>query len=78
MTTTPKPDRLVLAAFVVFVLFAGTNAIGVRVIVRELGPFWSAASRFAIAGLILVGWMLLSRRPVPRGRRLVGSALFGM
>ncbi|HEX5014306.1 MAG TPA: EamA family transporter, partial [Candidatus Limnocylindrales bacterium] len=46
--------------------------------VRELGPFWSAASRFAIAGLILVGWMLLSRRPVPRGRRLVGSALFGM
>ena len=73
-----RPDRLVLAAFLVFVLFAGANAIGVRFVLREMGPFWSAAIRFAIAGLLLLLYMIATRRPVPRGQRLTGSVLFGI
>ena len=73
-----RPDRVVLAAFVVFVLFAGANAIGVRFVLREMGPFWSAAIRFAIAGLLLAGYAFASRRAVPRGDRLVGTLLFGV
>jgi drug/metabolite transporter (DMT)-like permease len=75
---TSRPDRTVLAAFVVFVVLAGANAIGVRFVLRELGPFWSAAVRFAVAGLLLSGYMIATRRPLPRGDRLIGTALFGM
>ena len=69
---------MVLAAFIVFVVFAGANAIGVRFVLREMGPFWSAAIRFAIAGLLLLVYMIATRRPVPRGRRLTGTVLFGV
>jgi drug/metabolite transporter (DMT)-like permease len=73
-----RPDRIVLVAFVVFVLFAGANAIGVRFALREMGPFWSAAIRFAVAGLLLAGYALASRRQLPRGDRLIGTVLFGV
>jgi drug/metabolite transporter (DMT)-like permease len=75
---TTRPSRAVIAAFLVLVLFAGANAIGVRFVLREMGPFWSAAIRFAVAGLLLLGYMLATRRPVPRGDRLIGTVLFGV
>lgn len=75
---TSRPDRMVLGAFFVFVVFAGANAIGVRFVLREMGPFWSAAIRFAIAGILLLAYMIATRRPVPRGSRLVGTVLFGV
>jgi drug/metabolite transporter (DMT)-like permease len=68
----------VLAAFLVFVVLAGANAIGVRFVLREMGPFWSAAIRFAIAGLILAGWVVATRRQLPRGDQLIGTLLFGV
>src|SRR5687768_9532252 len=73
-----RPDRIVLLAFAVFVVFAGANAIGVRFVLREMGPFWAAAIRFAIAGLLLGGWAVATHRPRPRGDALVGTALFGV
>ncbi len=75
---TSRPDRTVLIAFFVFVVFAGANAIGVRFVLREMGPFWSAAIQFAIAGLLLLAYMVATRRPVPRGSRLTGTVLFGV
>src|SRR5215218_4450743 len=71
-------DRLVLGAFLVFVVFGGSNAMAVRLVLREMGPFWSAAVRFAIAGLLLLGYMVVTRRPLPRGSRLTGTILFGV
>ena len=75
---TAAPNRAVLGAFLAFVVLAGANAIGVRFTIREMGPFWSAAIRFAVAGLILAVAMIATRRPVPRGPRLVGTVLFGV
>jgi drug/metabolite transporter (DMT)-like permease len=75
---TSRPDRMVFAAFLVFVVLAGANAIGVRFALREMGPFWSAAIRFALAGLVLFGYMIATRRPVPRGDGMVGTVLFGV
>jgi drug/metabolite transporter (DMT)-like permease len=74
----PRPDPIVLAAFFVFVVLAGANAIGVRFVLREMGPFWSAAIRFAIAGTLLLVYMLATRRSLPRGGHLVGTVLFGV
>jgi len=75
---TSRPDRIVLAAFIVFVVLGGANAIGIRFALREIGPFWSASIRFALAGLLLAGYMVATRRPVPRGDRLIGTVLFGV
>jgi drug/metabolite transporter (DMT)-like permease len=69
---------LVLTAFVVFIVFAGANAIGVRLVLREMGPFWSAAARFAVAGLLLGAYAVAARRSAPRGSRLIGTVLFGV
>jgi drug/metabolite transporter (DMT)-like permease len=73
-----RPDRAVLLAFATFVVFAGANAIGVRFALRELDPFWAAAIRFLIAGLVLAAIMIAWRRPFPRGERLLGTLLFGI
>jgi len=58
-------------------LVGGGNAIGVRLTVAELSPFWGATLRFGAAGLVLVAIVIATRREFPRGRRLIGAALFG-
>jgi drug/metabolite transporter (DMT)-like permease len=69
------PDRATLIAFAGIVIFGGINAIAVKQMVLELPPFWSAASRFLAAGLILVGLALVTRRSPPRRRASVLGAL---
>lgn len=71
-------SRQVLIAFVVFVVLAGSNAAAVTVALGELPPFWSAGIRFILAGALLVGLMVIQRRPVPRGDRLLGTVLYGV
>ncbi len=71
------PDASTLAAFLAVAVFGGINAIAVKLTVRELEPFWSAGSRFVIAGLLLGGFVMATRRAMPRGRSLGGAALYG-
>jgi drug/metabolite transporter (DMT)-like permease len=71
-------DRLTLAAFALMVLLAGGNAVGIHVVADELDPFWGAAMRFGVAGLIFAGLMILTRAPIPRAAALVGSLLYGV
>lgn len=75
---TVPPDRTVLVAFLVFVVFAGANAIGVRIALQDMGPFWAAASRFTIAGLLLAAYAVATRRQRPHGSRLTGTLLFSV
>ena len=70
-------DRITLLAFAGIVLFGGANAIAVKQTVQEVAPFWGATIRFAAAGLIMAAVALGTRRPLPRGRSLVGAALYG-
>lgn len=77
-TVIARPERTTLLAFVGVVLFGGLNAIGVRQTVLELAPFWGAALRFALAGLILVGVVVAMRGRLPRGRSLWGAMLYGV
>jgi len=75
---TSRPTAFVLAAFLAFVLIAGANAVAVRFVLHEMGPFWAAALRFAVAGAILVLVMIATGRSLPTGDRLVGTVLFGI
>jgi drug/metabolite transporter (DMT)-like permease len=77
MTGRIAPDRLTLIAFLGLVLFGGGNAIAVKATVAELAPFWSAALRFIVAGLLLTAIVVIARRPMPRGRSLTGAAIYG-
>jgi drug/metabolite transporter (DMT)-like permease len=70
-------DRLTLAAFVLMVVLAGGNAPAIDIARQELSPFWSAALRFAAAGLIFAALMAFQRVAIPRGGALLGSILYG-
>jgi drug/metabolite transporter (DMT)-like permease len=74
---TPRPDRLTLGAFAAVAIIGGGNAIAVKQSVGDLAPFWSAGTRFLAAGLLLVGFVVLTRRAVPAGRSLVGALAYG-
>jgi len=69
--------RSALIAFLLTVFLAGNNALAVRFSNVEIPPFFGAAIRFAIAGLILFLIVLFLRLPLPRGRNLLGAVLFG-
>jgi len=77
-TQAPSWDRLTLGAFLTVVLFGGSNAVAVRQMVLELPAFWSAAIRFGIAGLAMLGIALVLRRPLPRGATLRGAIMYGV
>lgn len=71
-------QRLNVAIFVAIALIGGGNPVGVAIVVDELDPLWAAAVRFIAAGAIFTLAMVVFRIPVPHGRALAGSLLYGM
>jgi drug/metabolite transporter (DMT)-like permease len=72
------PDRATILGFVGVVVLGGLNSIAVKVSVQELAPLWSAGLRFVTAGLLLLGIVLVTRRPLPAGRSLLGAVAYGV
>lgn len=70
--------KLTLIAFIISTILGGNNAIAVRFSNVEIPPFFGAAFRFAIAGLILFIVVFVKRYPLPKGRVLVGVLIFGV
>lgn len=77
MDAAARPDRPTLAAFAGVVVFGALNTLAVHEIVSELAPSWGAAVRFLAAGLLLIGFVVATRRTLPTGRSLVGAAVYG-
>jgi drug/metabolite transporter (DMT)-like permease len=75
---TSRPDSATLIAFATFTVLGGANAVGVKFALIDLAPFWAAGTRFLLAGLLLFGLAVASRRPMPRARQLLGTVLFGL
>lgn len=73
-----RPDRTTLVAWLLAIVIGGGNAVGVRLTVLELDPFWGAASRFAAAGLIFAAAVLILRPPIGSRGSVVGAALYGV
>jgi len=71
-------ERTTVAAFVAIVILGGFNSVEVRVLDRELAQLWGASLRFAIAATILLAAVLVGRVPLPGGRALLGSVLYGL
>ena len=74
----PDPDRSAILAFVVAVIVLGVNFVAVRFSNQELPPFWGASLRFIVASVLLFVIVQLRNIPLPKGRALTGSLLFGL
>ena len=73
-----RPDAVTLVAFAATAIFAGANAVAIRLGFAELAPFWGAGARFlAAAGLLLLAAAAM-RLALPKGRALVGAFLYGL
>ena len=73
-----SPERTTLVAFAVVVLLGGVNGTAIHVGNQELAPEWGAALRFGMASLVLFGIVIGRRLPLPSGRALAASALYGL
>ncbi len=71
-------DRVALITFLAYSVLAGGNAVGVRFSNQELDPFWGATLRFALAAMLMLVVMFALGHRVPKGRALVGAALYGL
>jgi drug/metabolite transporter (DMT)-like permease len=78
LSSRARPDWLTLAAFLGIVLIGGSNFVAVRFSNRELPPCLGAAIRFGLASLLLLAITFARRLPLPRGRALLGAAMFGL
>ena len=72
------PDRLTLAAFGGAVLIGGSNFVGVKFSNAELAPMYGAAARFTAAAAIFFLLALALSLRLPRGRAMLGAALYGV
>jgi drug/metabolite transporter (DMT)-like permease len=70
-------ERIALVSFIASAILAGGNAVCIRFTNRELAPLWGAGLRFALAGALLLTVVAVMRLPLPRGRALAGSLLYG-
>jgi drug/metabolite transporter (DMT)-like permease len=78
-TTEPSPpDRATLIAFVSAVLIGGGNFVAVKFSNEELPPFFGATLRFSAAMVLFFVLVYVRRLPLPRGRALLGAALYGL
>jgi len=64
-------------AFAGVVVFGGLNFVAVRFSNQELAPFFGAALRFVLTGAVFWAMMAIGRIPIPKGRALIGSLLYG-
>jgi drug/metabolite transporter (DMT)-like permease len=71
-------DRTTTIAFLLMVLIGGVNFVAIRFSNRELPPVFGAAIRFGAASALLTGYMLARRVPLPQGKSLFGTVVYGL
>lgn len=71
------PARTTLVAFVATVFIGGTNFVAVKFSNAELAPLFGAGVRFAAAAVVFLSILRMRGMRLPRGRALVGAAIYG-
>lgn len=83
MTTEKSPSLKlpggnVIMPFSLFILLVGGAPVAMRIGYAEMAPFWMGLTRFGLGASVF--WLLavVKGLPVPRGRALIGAALYGV
>src|SRR5579862_2297637 len=67
-----------LLAFSIIYFVWGSTFLAIRVGVREVPPLILAGMRFAVAGLVLFGWMALKGTPLPTRREWAAASVIAI
>jgi len=79
MTPTPAPSRTaLLLAFAAIYLIWGSTYLGIRVAVQTMPPFLMAGMRFAVAGVLIFGFLRLRGAPWPTALQWKDQAVIGI
>jgi drug/metabolite transporter (DMT)-like permease len=73
-----RADALTALAFAASVVVGGCNGVAIVFSNKELPPDWGAGLRFAGASLLFFVVVWLGHSPLPRGRALLGTLVFGV
>jgi drug/metabolite transporter (DMT)-like permease len=74
-SSSDRPAWKTLLAFSIIYFAWGSTFLAIRVGVHEVPPLLFAAMRFLIAGLVLYGWTVARREPLPKGREWASVSL---
>lgn len=77
-TTADNPKWLTLLAFAIIYFVWGSTFLAIRIGVHEVPPFLLAAMRFAAAGIVLYGWMLIKGERNPTLRQWLSASLLAL
>lgn len=78
MAAPSRAGRLIVGAFLLEAILAGGNGVAIGFSNLELPPLWGAGLRFGIAAMLALAVTAVAKAPLPRGKPLVGAALFGL
>lgn len=68
----------VLLAFAAIYIIWGSTYLAILVAIRDIPPFLLSAVRFLIAGLLLMGWCLSKKQPLPGWPAIGKNVLYGI
>lgn len=74
-----KPSAWVICAclLVVYIVW-GTTYFAIKVAIQGFPPFFLVATRFLVAGALLLGWQALRGKPLPTAKQWGGAAVMGL
>src|SRR5579872_1471803 len=83
MTTSSKDSGpktsawLIAACLIIVYLVWGTTYFAIKVAIEGFAPFFLVATRFTVAGAVLLGWQALRGKPMPTLAQWRGAAVVG-
>lgn len=66
-----------MCLLIVYIVW-GTTYFAIKVAIVGFAPFFLVATRFIVAGALLLGWQLLRRKPLPTAKQWGGAAVMGL
>jgi drug/metabolite transporter (DMT)-like permease len=72
-----RGETATLVAFLLAVVLGGIGPVMTRITLSEMPPMWGGAFRFSLAAILLAVIVVARGVPLPRGRALVGTIMFG-
>ena len=61
---------LLIAAFAILYIVWGSTYLGIKYAIETIPPFFMAAIRFSIAGLVMLIWCILKKEKIPSGKSI--------